>query len=243
MPRILLPLPAEPLSTLGQKSFVRASYIRKLAAYDLSAICVSPFSLLSHIDDTLSLCSGVLLMGGLDIDPSHYGDQPHPKTECGTPESDKLELHIARAALKAKIPLFGICRGLQTLTVASGGTLHQHVPDIVPDEQHGVSEGKGYDDLLEMYKHDVLIDENSRAFSILKKRVIQTNSAHHQAAKTVGDGLRISGTSRGGITEVIEHTDPNYFCFAVQSHPEPFTESDLEPLIKAFADAVREYVP
>lgn len=223
MSKILIPLAISRSSkdTLVPNHFVRETYLYKLFAYKLTPILLPVHSPREIVDALYEECCGVLFTGGGDIDPVRYGQTPHPKTEVDDPRRDEFEISILQRAMKDKKPFLGICRGCQVLAVASGGSLYQHVPDIVSTEFHGVSEGGTYDELLQNSSgHKILIDEDSSAHRIIGRKEIATNSGHHQSVKETGKNIRVSGRSPAGIIEIIEHTDPQYFCFGIQSHPE-----------------------
>jgi putative glutamine amidotransferase len=203
---------------------------------------VSPLISPELLDLALKEVSGLLLMGGDDIDPAHYNSKAHPRTKPGDAARDEFEIELVMRALEQRLPLLGICRGMQLIAVASGGSLTQHVPDLNPSEQHGLSEGASYEHIISSPKHRVQITPQSRAAQIIGKLEISVTSAHHQAVDSCGSEFRVSGRSPSGIAEILEHTDPEVFAFAVQSHPEAET-GDLEPLLNEFFQVVRAYRP
>lgn len=217
-----------------------ATYLQKLTKRGLVPLLMIPGMSQEAVDDLYQLADGVYCMGGVDINPSNYGHEKHEKTSATDAPRDELELSLLRRALQDKKPIFSICRGCQALAIASGGTLIQHVPDIVKHAKHSVPEGETYE-ALTTNKHSILIEKTSRVYGFLKKEKITANSGHHQAVATVGKDFRISGRSEDGINEIIEHTDPKYFCFAVQPHPEAEEDSDLESLFTSFAQAAADY--
>ena len=237
--KVFVPLAILKLSptTIAPLHFARETYIKKLAQYGLEPVFVSALFSDEMVEDAYRASSGVFLMGGSDIDPKRYGDAPHAKAEVNEPARDELEIGVIRRALEDRKPIFAICRGVQALAVASGGSLYQHVPDIAPQEDHGA---RSYDDLATREKHPVILEEGSRVRALLGKDWIMVNSAHHQAVKDPGKDLAVSGRSPGNVTEILEHVDPAYFCFGVQSHPETEVSGDLEPLFGAFRDAVEK---
>lgn len=218
-----------------------ASYVQKLINRNLLPLFVSPSMTPEGIDDLYQIADGIHFMGGADIDPKYYNQIKHEKTSANENLRDKMELEILKKTLKDRKPFLGICRGCQTLAVASGGTLVQHVPDIVGHTNHSLKNDQPYDALATRDKHPIIIDKTSRIYQLLGKEKIMTNSGHHQAAATVGKDFRITGKSEDGIAEVIEHIDPEYFCFAVQPHPEAEENGDLEKLFTEFANAAKEY--
>lgn len=217
------------------------SYLNKINKNKLVPLVLHPFMSKQVIDEVYDLADGVLFSGGSDFDPKLYGKKKHKKTNIAEPQRDKLEIDLLKRTIRDKKPFFGICRGCQALAIASGGTLVQHIPDIVGHNRHSQPEGQTYDDLADKNKHPVTIDRKSRVYKILKKEKIIVNSGHHQAVATVGKNFRITGKSDDGIVEIIEHNDGDYFCFAAQPHPEAEKDGDLEPLFTAFAKACREF--
>ena len=246
MKKIFVPLAMMrfPVGVTLPTHIVRETYLVRLLACDLEPVLISPIFPQPLIDARYAECDGVLLMGGGDIDPSHFRTVAHPTTKIDDPRRDELELALARRAIVDRKPMLGVCRGAQTIAVAQGGTLHQHLPESVPDERHGVSEGGNYDDLLKRaQRHDVLLEPQSHIRKILGKDRVSVPSGHHQAVDVPGNDLIISGRSPKGVAEVIEHIDPSYFCFGIQSHPEMPNADDLKPLFEAFAHAARAYRP
>jgi putative glutamine amidotransferase len=163
---------------------------------------------------------GILLPGGGDVQPSIYGAQPHPTFDAAEQGRDAYELELARRATEADVPIFAICRGIQVLNVARGGTLVQDIPDELRDSlNHSVREPPY------AIAHDVWIAEGSMLERLLRERlegdICPVNSRHHQAVKTPGDGLIVSATAPDGVIEAVE--DPaKRFCLGVQWHPENF---------------------
>jgi putative glutamine amidotransferase len=165
-----------------------------------------PSEVLDHLD-------AVLLAGGADLDPSAYGAQPHSQTSGVRPERDAFELALVRGAVERDLPLLGICRGMQVLNVARGGTLHQHVPDLVGHEDHRRVPGAFGD-------HDVVLDAGSLAARAAGGEVVATKSHHHQAVDRIGDGLVVTGrSSLDDLPEAVELPGAR-FALGVQWHPE-----------------------
>ncbi len=160
---------------------------------------------------------GLLLSGGVDIAPYHYGEDPMPSVKRISGVRDSTELALFSAARARGLPVFGICRGCQMINVAMGGTLYQDIPSQLPGSNAHYPEGLPMDELF----HDITLSEPdsliSRAFA---KSRIKTNSFHHQAVKTLAPSLVCTAQSSDGIIEAIEGTDSNWFLMAVQFHPE-----------------------
>jgi gamma-glutamyl-gamma-aminobutyrate hydrolase PuuD len=165
---------------------------------------VDPDSLLDKLD-------AVVLAGGADLDPSSYGEQPHPATLGLRPDRDAAELPLALTALARDLPLLGICRGAQILNVARGGSLVQHLPDAVGHEGHRPAPG--------VYgEHKVHTADGSRLASVLGASV-EVRSYHHQGIGTVGSGLTATAWADDHTVEGLE--DPRLqFAVGVLWHPE-----------------------
>lgn len=153
----------------------------------------------------------LILTGGADIDPRRYGHESHPQTGRPRVERDEWELQLVTAALGADLPLLGICRGAQLLNVALGGTLHQHLPDLLGDTRYQPGAGVYGSTEINVTPHCTL-------HQLLGDRVTG-QLYHHQAIDAVGPGLTVTATSPDGIIEAVEHP-PSSFAVAVQWHPE-----------------------
>jgi putative glutamine amidotransferase len=189
--------------------------------------------------DALDGIDGLLLTGGGDVDPRHYGREKAPETEPVEAERDDFELAISRAALDRDLPIFAICRGLQVLNVAAGGTLLQHVPKAVGDTvTHDITEPKN------AVAHSVRVEPGSslaRALgaATLAVETCNVNSRHHQAVDAVAPGFVVSATAPDGIVEAIERPDRR-FCVGVEWHPENFWETgEFASLFETFVRACR----
>ena len=239
MKKVLVPLAIHQDNPIIGIHGARTTYIDKLIQYDLMPLFVSPLMSISMIMELYTMSSGAYFIGGEDIDPKHYGQKKHEKTIIGNSKRDELEMLLIERILKDKKPFFGICRGLQTLAVASGGTLIQHLPDFIKDENHNTNEN--YDDLLDGNYHPALIEKNSRIFELVGKDKIFVNSYHHQAVDKLSKEFIISVKSPSGVAEGIEHINKDYFCFAVQSHPEVEAHGAFEKLYSEFKNAVHAF--
>jgi putative glutamine amidotransferase len=171
-------------------------------------------------DPLLDPLDGLILAGGVDVGPATYGADPHPETDPPNELRDAFELAMARRALEREIPLLGICRGMQVMNVAAGGTLHQHLPDIVGHDEHRVELGT-------FNEHAVRLADGSLAARAAGERVHRTKSHHHQGIDAVGEGFVVTGWSElDELPEAIE--DPGRrFALGVQWHPEADETSRL----------------
>jgi len=168
----------------------------------------------SDPDQTLDGIDGLLLSGGRDIEPSLYGDvETHPTVELDRPR-DRCEMPLILAAHRRGMPILGICRGIQSLNVALGGSLWQDVPSQVPSDVKHRQEASG-----EQATHMLRIEDGCRLAVVLEINELPVNSFHHQAVRAVAPGLRAVGWSQDGLIEAIE--DPSRpFVIGVQYHPE-----------------------
>ncbi len=184
---------------------------------------LSPHYLLEHLD-------GLVLTGGLDLDPASYGARPHPQTVCGDGERDRFELALCHAAVEADIPVLGICRGAQVLNVALGGTLIQHLPDVVGDDHHLPSLGT-------YGRHDVELTPGSLVARTIGSERVVVHSHHHQAVDELGEGVVAVGRSLpDGIVEAIEVPGRSFVC-GVQWHTEE--ERPFSPLLRELVERAR----
>lgn len=174
------------------------------------------------VDPLLSRLDGIILSGGGDLDPWYFGESPIKDLNVITPDRDGCEIEIAKKSIEMSIPILGICRGLQILNVAMGGTLYQDIyAQKKSDEiiKHTQMAPRWYG------SHKVFIESNTMLLDIMKKETILVNSFHHQAIKTLGDGLKINAYSPDKIIEGIEGTDEQ-FILGVQWHPENMWEKN-----------------
>ncbi len=180
-------------------------------------------------EGVLDLIDALLLTGGAgDLDPTLYGQERHPKTGPVHEERDAYELALARAVLEREVPTLGVCRGMQVLNLAYGGTIEQHVPDAVGHEEHRHTPGTFAD-------HEVRLEPGSLAARAAGTELTAVKSHHHQGVREVGDGLRVTGWSTmDDIVEALE--DPGRkFVLGVLWHPE---EDEKSQLIKALVSEV-----
>ncbi len=180
-------------------------------------------------DEVLELIDGLMLAGGADIDPSSYGEPAHPETHDTVPERDAFEIALTRGAIEADMPVLGVCRGMQLINVALGGTLVQHLPDLVGHDDHRRVVGS-----FDGAEHDVMLIEGSLAASAARELAHMTKSHHHQGVDRLGQGLVVSGISDlDELPEAIELPDRR-FVLGVQWHPEADPES---PVVSALVQA------
>jgi putative glutamine amidotransferase len=187
------------------------------------------------IEDALGRLDGLILAGGGDIDPAHYHAEPAPEIESVREERDTAEFALFAAAMSRNLPVLGICRGLQVINVALGGTLYQHLPDVVGHEGHSPVRG-GFGE------HVVRVAPGSRLSQILGRDEADTPTHHHQAVDQLGRGLIPTAWAEDGIIEAFEPDDAGdgSFMLAVQWHPEA---GDDPSLFRALVAATRDRTP
>ena len=164
-------------------------------------------------EDFLDRVDALILAGGADVDPASYGASPHAETKGSRPERDRFELALTNAALERELPLLGICRGMEMLNVACGGTIEQHLPDVVGHEGHRETPGT-------FVEHEVRLTPGSLAARAAGAERIAVKSHHHQGLESLGEGLEATGWSEpDGVTEAVE-LRARRFALGVLWHPE-----------------------
>jgi putative glutamine amidotransferase len=220
-------------SVWDQEAFLLPrSYIRAVQAAGGLALMIPPDERIKEDpDEVLDLVDGLILAGGADVDPASYGAEPHEETHGTVPERDVFELALAGRAMERDVPILGVCRGMQLMNVARGGTLLQHLPESHGHHEHRRAVGS-FDDA----DHDVRLAEGSLAHHAAGELVHATKSHHHQGVAEVGEGLEVTGWATiDDLPEAIE--DPTRrFALGVQWHPEA---DERSPMIAALVEAAR----
>jgi putative glutamine amidotransferase len=208
---------------------VADTYVAAIQAAGVHALLLpvdarAPEALLDRVD-------GLMVIGGADLDPEVYGQQRSEHTETSYRERDEFELALTREALRRGLPFLGICRGMQLLNVALGGTLTQHLvgKDGVPPHRRIIGTFVGTE-------HEIDLEPGSLAERALGEPVHEARCHHHQAIDELGEGLTVTGRARDGVVEAIELADG--WTLGVQWHPEA---GDKRELFEAFAEAARAY--
>lgn len=170
------------------------------------------------LDSMLIAVDALVLSGGGDIDPKLYGEETISETGDVSAIRDRMEIYLARRAVALEIPTLAICRGIQIMAVAFGGTLYQ---DIGKQYKNDIEHMRM--DLARDVAHSVAIDDNSLLYGIVGEKEIMVNTRHHQAVKTAPDGFTVTATAPDGVIEAMERRDVP-FCLATQWHPESLSD-------------------
>jgi putative glutamine amidotransferase len=196
---------------------LRRNYVDAIVAAGGVPLLVPPLADEPLLMALYEHADALLLSGGEDIEPTRYGEPPHSALQQISPARDAAELLLTRRALAEGKPLLGICRGIQVLNVACGGTLYQDIPAQYPTTiDHNASKQHPEWSLL---AHDLHLEPDSQLAELLGTTSLMTNSLHHQAVKDVGAGLRAVGHAPDGLIEALEGTNGS-FVLGVQCHPE-----------------------
>jgi len=237
-PRIAITAGSNPGST--NHAWLRFDYLHAVSkARGLPSVIASGFT--NPLDEAeqlageiLDSCDGLMLSGGTDVDPKIFGEVPHTALGRVDGPRDPFEITLAREAVRRDMPVLGICRGLQVLNVALGGTLIQDIPSDVP----GAALHEAGENRVEI-AHEVEVMPGSKLAELLSTTRVGVNSFHHQAAKRIGLGLIVSATSPADdLVEGLEMRD-RAFVVAVQWHPENFwkTSPVFDGLFSGFVEA------
>jgi putative glutamine amidotransferase len=216
------------------------AYVQAVRAAGLTPLIVPPLPP-EELEPIMAIARGIVLTGGEDVDPAEYGaasagsHEPHR-------ERDSFELALVRLAHERNLPTLAICRGIQVVNVALGGTLIQDIPTECPSTiDHDPS-----DDQRSLRVHDVYVESGSKLANAVGATKIVVNSSHHQAIAKVADGLAVTGRSSDGIIEGAEWQGDFWWMLGVQWHPEELIADNEEwdrGLFKAFARQVEAHQP
>jgi putative glutamine amidotransferase len=185
---------------------------------------------------------GVFLPGGADIDPSSYGENRHPLCDKTDPPRDTVELQLAKWAMEDRKPVLGVCRGLQLINLAAGGTLYQDLKEHYAGSIKHDYFPFGGQFARDFLSHEIRIEEHSGLGEILGVRSLKVNSMHHQGIKELGAGLVASAFAPDGLIEAAETTG-DHFLVGVQWHPEALAEKDdrMRRLFVTFVEASGDF--
>src|SRR5215813_5916954 len=221
-----------------ERAYVNAAYVRAVQAAGGVPVLLPP-----HLDEATRAAlwtrlEALVLTGGGDLDPARFGETAHAKVYEVSAERDDLELGFTRRALDDGVPLLAICRGIQVLNVALGGTLYQDIPS---------EPGSSIDHSQKAPRHQPthhvkVMGEGTRLGAVVGSTELEVNSFHHQAIKRLGAGLREVAWAEDGIIEGVEMTDARSFVLGVQWHPEDLVDHDAaaRALFTAVVNAARQ---
>jgi len=223
---------------------IAIAFCRKLEDYRQSVLHVGgDVRIVDHTmsaEEALTGADGLLLTGGDDVAPSLYGEPPHPAIVAAEPGRDAFELALVADARARNLPILAICRGVQVLNVACGGTLVQDIPSQIPGaltHSLDVPPHQSYS-----LAHEIWIEKETLLWKLMLERLsdadaCEVNSRHHQAVKRVAPDFQVSATAPDGVIEAIE--DPSArFCLGLQWHPENFFRTgEFRPLFEGFLEA------
>jgi putative glutamine amidotransferase len=180
---------------------------------------------------------GVFLPGGADIDPASYGQDPHPLCDKTDRDRDRVELALAKWAIEEKKPVLGVCRGMQLINLAAGGTLYQDLAEQMHGSiKHDYFPFGGQNFRRDFLAHEVDVAPGSRLARVFGAGPLRVNSMHHQGVRDIGDALAVTATADDGLIEGLESQGDAYVV-GVQWHPEALTDNE-EASRKLFEDFV-----
>ncbi len=192
-----------------------------------------PIMLFPH-DKLPPFLDGIVFTGGGDIDPLLFHEEPLFQSGEISPLRDAFEISLCKEAVEKNIPILGICRGMQVINIALGGTIYQDISVQTNSKlKHSQQAPRDYG------THSIVIEKNTQLFALWEKEKATVNSFHHQAVALLGNGLRISAKSQDGLVEAIEHT-VNLFVLGVQWHPEAMGSEEQKRLFSAFLTAAEK---
>jgi putative glutamine amidotransferase len=227
--------------TVGQtpeRAYVNGTYIRAVQAAGGIPLLLTPHFTPAVQTALWQRLDGLVLTGGGDIDPARFGEARHPAVDDVSPARDELELGLTRRAIADDVPLFAICRGMQVLNVALGGTLVQDIPSEWPNALVHTQKAPRHE-----ATHPVkVMGEGTRLGRVLGSPEVAVNSMHHQAIKRLGEGLREVAWAPDGVIEGVEMPGDERFVLGVQWHPEELAGHDqaARKLFDAVVDAARD---
>jgi putative glutamine amidotransferase len=208
----------------AERAGVNAAYIHSIAKAGGVPVLLTPPIRPEGAARALAFLDGLVLTGGHDLDPRWYDAHPSPALGTVDPHRDEFELALFHAARARGLPILGICRGLQLVNVAMGGTLYQDLPSEQPGRIH-------HDPTVarDARTHAISLSSGSRLQCALDTGVLVTNSFHHQAIRDLAPGLTVTARADDGVIEGVESSEKDEWLLAVQWHPEEFHEEYDSP--------------
>lgn len=226
----LLTVETGPLTGM-ERIYVNRDYVQSVLRANATPILLPIIHDMDAMREQIEAVDALILSGGQDVEPHHYQEEPSALLEAVCAERDIYEFAALKAAFEQQKPIFGVCRGLQLINVAFGGSLYQDIPHHFPESQVLHSQKTRRDEA----SHKVDVAQNSWLSAVLGKETLLTNSFHHQGIKKLAPGFQAIAWAEDGIIEGIEKSDGG-FVVAVQWHPEMMTEKheDMHKLFCAF---------
>lgn len=197
-----------------RRSYVNEDYVKSIQLAGGVPLLLPLTNDPEVINSYCEIIDGLVLSGGHDVSPLAYGEQPLKKVGHTLPERDIFDKLLIEGALEKDMPILGICRGLQIVNVALGGTLYQDL-DYIP--KCNIKHDQFHDPSLPT--HEISIMAETKLYEIMGSNRVQTNSFHHLAIKDLGEGLKVTARADDGVIEAVEH-DGHQFLLGVQWHPE-----------------------
>ncbi|CAN5851715.1 gamma-glutamyl-gamma-aminobutyrate hydrolase family protein [soil metagenome] len=241
-PLILATASTDAESYRTEYAVLGSPYIRAIEQPDATAFILTPVHATLSLEHGLDLAHGLVLTGGEDVSPDRYGEKPHPKLGTVNHARDEMEITVLRAALRRRLPVLAICRGMQLLNVALGGTLYQDLHDQLNGDllhQQDASVNSRW--------HSARVESGSRLAEIFEAEDLHINSFHHQGIRDLAPDLRALARAEDGLIEAVEA--PEYpWVFGVQWHPERGEAEILNDrrhpdrrLFRGFVEACRSF--
>ena len=217
----------------SQRAYLDSEYLDFLLDSGALPFPIAPTQNPDQLDAVLDHLDGILFTGGLDLDPSLWREKPHPKTKLLHARRQQFEFTLYEAVQKRRLPIMGICLGIQMINVAHGGSLYQHIGEFPGKIDHG-QDGRSTE-------HKVTLDRGSRLFALLKTDNLTVPSCHHQGVNRLGDGLLAAAVAGDGVVEAVERVEYP-FLMAVQWHPERDPGNPISrTILKEFLSAAKSF--
>jgi putative glutamine amidotransferase len=221
-----------PTKTYSAHARLNAGYFDAVLAAGGLPIIIPPLGKEAEFDAILNRLDGIVLTGGMDMDPRRQGQPGHAALQPMAERREQSDRMLVEKVLKRRMPVLGIGLGMQMINVLTGGTMFLHLPIDCPKSMPHFDPSGG------PHRHMVTFEPNSRLEDIYGANELRVNSRHHQGVNTTGPKMRISARCPDGVIEAIESVDPNWFCIGVQWHPEADTASALDmQLFECFVQA------
>ncbi len=226
-------------SRAGERASIGAAYLEAIQVAGGVPVIMPPQLDRAGFKQLMAQVQGLVLTGGGDVDPARYGEPRHEKTDAVSEERDQLEVGAVEIALETGLPVLAICRGMQVLNVALGGSLHQDIPsELATGINHAQTSGDAPHERSDA-THGVTVEEGSLLAEVLGASALDVNSMHHQSVNRIGRGLRPVAWAADGVVEGLDLEDRGRFVVAVQWHPEELVTRH-EHARRLFEAVVRE---